>query len=439
MGISDLLVSSRRVCASRSGSFSRRRRSCRGRRRNSDRKSRGLSGPRHGHISGRKSRRCHPGRKHRRCHPGRKHRRRHPGGGHRPRHRRDAHSGGGSSSSCGMGRERHGASKGGKDHRRGAAMSVCVYGKGSSRRGRRSSGGLRGSHGGGGSGLGRGQGSAAGGTRGCVLEALVVAPPDLPDEALLLQLGDALGVHGRGLALEEQLILAALALDPRGEVGVGLVAGRDEGVAVLGPVLAQFDDLLLPGGVVAVPDESLQLEDVGPLRGHGRRLPVVHELVLAALALHPAGELRVGGEGVRDEAVAVRLAEFQHLRQHVVPTIFVELLEAGVGALPLARRLDVADVAVPSGGNVDGGRGDSLGGGLVHVQRGHVGGSGKLLARGRLLLVAAGSGTATATVLVRRRGTGSCRSRRRRRLCARGSTLTILLLLANARDTDEVG
>ena len=204
---------------------------------------------------------------------------------------------------------------------------------------------------------------------------------------------------------------------------VGLEAGRDKGVAVLGPVLAQLDDLLLPGGVVAVPDESLLLEDVGPLFCHGRGLPVVHELVLAALTLHPAGELRVGGEGVRDEAVTVCLAEFQHLRQHVVPPILVELLEAGVGALPLARLL--GDFAIPSGGNVDGGRGDGLGGGIVHAQGRHLGSS------GLLLLVTAGSGTAA---LVRRRGTGSGR----RRLCAGGSFLVIFLILAGAGDTNEV-
>lgn len=62
----------------------------------------------------------------------------------------------------------------------------------------------------------------------------------------------------------------------------------------------------------------------------------------------------------------------------------MELLESGVGALALARCLDVA---VPSGGNVDGRRGDGLGGGIVHAQRGHFG--------GRFLV--AGTGTAAAT------------------------------------------
>lgn len=226
-------------------------------------------------------------------------------------------------------------------------------------------GGVGGSHGRGRSGLVSGQGGPAGGAGGRVLEA---ATPDLPDEALLLQLSDALGVHGRVFALEEQLVLAALALDPRGEVGVGLVAGRNKGMTVLGPVSAQVANLFLPCGVVAVPDEPLLLEDGGPLRGHGRRLPVVHELVLAALALHPAGELRIGGERVWDEAMAVRFTEFQHLRQHVIPPIFMELLKSGVCALALARCLDVA---VTSGDNVDGGRGDGLGGGVVHAQRGH--------------------------------------------------------------------
>lgn len=97
-------------------------------------------------------------------------------------------------------------------------------------------------------------------------------------------------------------------------MGVGLVAGRDEGVAGLGPVSAQVTNLLLPGGIVTVPYEPLLLEDCGSFGRHGRRLAVIHELVLAALALHPASELRVGGEGVRDEAVAVGLAELQHLR-----------------------------------------------------------------------------------------------------------------------------
>ena len=97
-------------------------------------------------------------------------------------------------------------------------------------------------------------------------------------------------------------------------MGVGLVTRRDEGVALLGPESAQVANLLLPGGIVTVPYEPLLLEDCGPLRGHGRRLAVIHELVLAALALHPASELRVGWEGVRDEAVAVGFAELQHLR-----------------------------------------------------------------------------------------------------------------------------
>ena len=224
-----------------------------------------------------------------------------------------------------------------------------------------------------------------------------------------------------------KLVLPALALDPGGQVGVGLVAGRDESVAELGPVSAQVGDLLLPGGIVAVPNEPLLLEDRGTLRGHGRRLAVIHELVLAALALHPAGELRIGGEGVRDEAVAVRLAELEHLRQHVIPPVLVELLESGVGALALARFLDVA---VPSGGNVDGGRGDGLGDGIVHAKRGHFGvisAAGRLLAAGTRAAAAAGG-------LGRRRGTRT-RSRGRRSCVRISCTIT---LLSDAGDADEV-
>ena len=88
-----------------------------------------------------------------------------------------------------------------------------------------------------------------------------------------------------------------------------------------------------------------------------------------------------------------------------------------------------AYVAVPSGGNVDGRRGDGLGGGIVHAQRGHFG--------GRLLIAGTGTAAATTGGLGRRRGTRT-RSPGRRRSCTR-RTCTTLTLLSDARDTNEVG
>ena len=157
--------------------------------------------------------------------------------------------------------------------------------------------------------------------------------PELPHEAYALQLADPLGRHSARPALRVQLVLPALALDPGGQLHVGLVAGRDEAVAVLSLVAAKVLNLLAPCRLVGVPNETEGLEELTPLGRHGGLLALLHELVLAALALDPSGELWVGRVSVGYEGVPVLLAEGSELEESFVPLLLVEGTEAWRGSV----------------------------------------------------------------------------------------------------------
>lgn len=69
---------------------------------------------------------------------------------------------------------------------------------------------------------------------------------------------------------------------------VSFVVGGDKTVPVLSAIFSQVADFLLPRRVMTVPNKSILLEYLRPLWSHGRGLPFVHQLILAALSLNPS-------------------------------------------------------------------------------------------------------------------------------------------------------
>lgn len=114
---------------------------------------------------------------------------------------------------------------------------------------------------------------------------------------------------------------------PSSKVGVFLVVRRNKAVTVISAILSQVADFFLPRSIMAVPNKPITLQDLGPLRRHGRRLAFVHELVLAALPLHPTSKLRIRRVSVRDTDVARRRPELEKFRHHVIPSLLVKCFE----------------------------------------------------------------------------------------------------------------
>jgi len=180
---------------------------------------------------------------------------------------------------------------------------------------------------------------------------------DLPVELYALQQPDAMLGHGRLAPLEEELVLSSLALDPRGELLVGEGGGHVAGVVLL-LVLHQGRVLLAPVGLVRVPDEFDVVEELQALGRHGGRLRALQHLVLPALALDPACQLRVLGVRVGDGGMAVLGEKEFELLVSRRPLLLMEWLEVGHcgvdlfgAAVRFARVIVAAAAAV--GGAVD--------------------------------------------------------------------------------------
>ena len=148
--------------------------------------------------------------------------------------------------------------------------------------------------------------------------------PTAPRKTYTLELRDALGRHVRLHAGMKQLVLAALALHPHRQLLVRSVRAGHVAVSVLGAVLDQVRQAILPRHLVVVPREADSFQRLLSLVGQRRMLPFHLELVLVPLPLHPLGQGRVGRILVRDEAVAVRLLVLQQLLEALVPQLLVE-------------------------------------------------------------------------------------------------------------------
>ena len=103
-----------------------------------------------------------------------------------------------------------------------------------------------------------------------LVQLLHLLPPadlvGIPNEADLLQDLHPCRRHRRRLPRLHQLVLPPLALDPPGQLGVGIVRVRDEGVAVRGAEVDELLELLVPLLLV----EGLEAGAVGG-SGWGRR------------------------------------------------------------------------------------------------------------------------------------------------------------------------
>jgi len=198
-------------------------------------------------------------------------------------------------------------------------------------------------------------------------------PAQLPLESDRLELSDAAVGHVGRPAPEVELVLPALALDPRRQLRVVLEVGRDVAVPVLPSEVVQFVEPFLPRGPLRIPNKVEIFQSLDAFGRHGRRLALLHELVLVPLPLHPTGQRQIFRVRVRNAAVSLAFAvrlEFYVLFRPLSRLIGTEptrpLPLTGhlllLPALELGRRqLGLAVAARRRGLGGAGGRGGGLG------------------------------------------------------------------------------
>lgn len=97
---------------------------------------------------------------------------------------------------------------------------------------------------------------------------LLVIRADLPSETSIIKKMSSLYTHGRAFTIPEELVLAALALDPTCELRLLFTVGRHATVAIL---MLVFDELRIPfspNNIMGVPNEPLFVQNFGASLTH---------------------------------------------------------------------------------------------------------------------------------------------------------------------------
>lgn len=109
----------------------------------------------------------------------------------------------------------------------------------------------------------------------------------IPNKAQLGERLDALCSNVARLAALEFLVLTALMMDPRSQLGIAAIICRYRATAVLGAEPREFPQSFLPGGFVGIPTKFKLVELLGTVLGHVRCFPLLHERVVASLFFDP--------------------------------------------------------------------------------------------------------------------------------------------------------
>ena len=127
-------------------------------------------------------------------------------------------------------------------------------------------------------------------------------------------------------------MLAALALDPDCQFGVGRIHSRNVTGSMDFEMLLEFFKALKPQVSMSIPNEPKPVQRFNSFLCDGTRLSVLLKFVLVALPLAPTGELRVGRISMRNLRMTMFLLKGEQIIVLVPPLLGLVGTKLGTAA-----------------------------------------------------------------------------------------------------------